>query len=119
VRWVTEDGSRDVDFLESVARVAFTTEKTGYEKTILSDLQGAWGVLRDSVVEAAGFDGWDRVLFHIDEAMSWETVRSLNRMPPLLLIIRNLCAQGGAPKEVMENIDEANDVLKEVLQEYH
>ena len=99
--------------------MAFITEKTGYEKTILSDLQGAWGVLRDSVVEAAGFDGWDRALFHIDEAMSWETVRNLNRMPPLLLIIRNLCAQGSAPKEVIENIDEANDVLKEVLQEYH
>jgi hypothetical protein len=99
--------------------MAFPTEKTGYEKTILSDLQGAWGVLRDSVVKAAGFDGWDRVLFHIDEAMSWESVRNLNRMPPLLLIICNLCAQGQAPKEVMENIDEVNDVLKELLQEYH
>ena len=119
MKWVTEDGSQDVDFLGSVARVAFTTEKTGYEKTILSDLQGAWGVLRDSVVEAAGFDGWDRVLFHIDEAMSWEAVRRLDRMPPLLLIIRNLCAQGKAPREVMDNIEEVNDVLKEVLQEYH
>ena len=99
--------------------MAFPTEKTGYQKTILSDLQGAWGVLRDSVVEAAEFDGWDRALLHIDEAISWETVRSLNRMLPLLLIIRNLCAQGGAPKEVMENIDEVNDVLKEALQEYH
>ena len=47
VKWVTEDGSQDVDFLDSVARVAFTTEKTRYEKTILSDLQGAWGVLHN------------------------------------------------------------------------
>jgi len=98
--------------------MAFPTEKTGYEKTILSDLQGVWSVLRDSVVNAAGFDGWDRVLFHIDEAMSWETVRSLDRMPLLLLIIRNRFSQGTAPRDVMENIEEVNDILKEALQEY-
>ena len=98
--------------------MAFSTERTGYEKTILSDLQGAWTVLRESVVDTKGFDGWDRVLFHIEEAMSWETVRNLNRMPPLLLIIRNLCSKGKAPREVMESIDEINDILKEVLQEY-
>jgi hypothetical protein len=98
--------------------MAFSTERTGYEKTILSDLQGAWTVLRESVVDTKGFDGWDRVLFHIEQAMSWETVRNLNRMPPLLLIIRNLCSQGKAPREVMESIDEINDILKEVLQEH-
>jgi hypothetical protein len=76
-------------------------------------------VLRESVVDTKGFDGWDRVLFHIEEATSWETVRNLNRMPPLLLIIRNLCSQGKGPGEVMESIDEINDILKEVLQEYH
>ena len=54
--------------------MACPTEHTGYEKTILSDLQGAWTVIRESVVDAQGFDGWDRFLFHIDEAMSWETV---------------------------------------------
>ena len=65
--------------------MAFKTEPTGYEKTILSDLQGAWGVLRESVVNSAGFEGWDRALFHIDEAMSWETVRNLRLMPSLRL----------------------------------
>ena len=99
--------------------MAFPTELTGYEKTILSDLQGAWTVLRESVVDTKGFDGWDRVLFHIDEAMSWEMVRNLDQMPPLLLIIRNLCFQGKAPREVMENIEDVNDILKEVLHEYH
>ena len=98
--------------------MTFPTERTGYEKTILSDLQSAWTVLRESVVDIKGFDGWDRVLFHIDEAMSWETVRNLDRMSPLLLIIRNLCSQGKAPREVMENIEEVNDILKEVLQKY-
>ena len=97
----------------------FTQEPTGYEKTILSDLQGAWNLLRDSVVDAAGFEGWDRALFHIDEAMSWETVRNLRRMPPLVLIIRNICMQGKAPEEVLENIRELDEILKEVLSEFH
>lgn len=99
--------------------MAFLTESSGYEKTILSDLQGAWILLRESIVETDGFDGWDRVLFHIDEAMSWESVRNLDRMPPLLLIVRNLCLQGGAPREVMENIEGLGDILHEVLQEYY
>ncbi len=97
--------------------MAFPTESSGYEKTILSDLQGAWTLLRESVVETGGFEGKDRVLFHIDEAMSWESVRNLGRMPPLLLIIRNLCLQGGAPEEVMENIEQVDDILSEALLE--
>jgi len=50
--------------------MAFIEEPTGHEKTILSDLQGAWGLLRQSVVDSGGFEGWDRALFHVDEAMS-------------------------------------------------
>ena len=97
----------------------FTKEPTGYEKTILSDLQGAWILLRESVAEAAGFEGWDRALFHIDEAMSWEVVRNLRLMPPFLLIIRNICSQGNAPQEVLENIQWIDDILKKVLSEIH
>jgi hypothetical protein len=48
----------------------FIEESTGYEKTILSDLQGVWSVLRDSIVDAAGFEGWDRAIFHIDFAFA-------------------------------------------------
>ena len=93
----------------------FIKESTGYEKTILSDLQGAWLVLRESVFDTAGFEGWDRALFHIDEAMSWETVRNLRRMPPLVLIIRNICTQGKAPREVLENIQHVDNIQKKVL----
>jgi hypothetical protein len=98
--------------------MTFVQESTGYEKTILSDLQGAWVALRSSVVDAAGFEGWDRAIFHIDEAMSWESVRNLRRMPPLLLIIRNICVQGKAPEEIWENIRDVDEVLKEVLLEF-
>ncbi len=96
-----------------------TKETTGYEKTILSDLQEAWILLRESVVDTGGFEGWDRALFHIDEAMSWEAVRNLRQMPPLVLIIRNICTQGKAPQEVLENIQWVDDILKKVLSEIH
>jgi len=70
-------------------------------------------------VNSAGFEGWDRALFHIDEAMSWETVRNLRLMPPLLLVIRNLCLQGKAPDEVIQNIEDVTEVLTEALEEFH
>lgn len=99
--------------------MTFEIEETGYEKTILSDLQGAWSCLRDSVAHSSGFNGSDRVLFHIDEAMSWEVVRNLRQMPPLLLVIRNICNQGKAPVGVMESIVNVDAVLKETLNEIH
>ncbi|MBI9089882.1 MAG: hypothetical protein JEZ12_11755 [Desulfobacterium sp.] len=96
----------------------FDTEPTGYEKTILSDLQGAWYIFRQTVVDSAGFQGWKKVLFHTDEAMSWETVRNLKLMPPLVLIIRNLCSQGNAPEEVLLALNAIHELLEETLQEY-
>lgn len=72
----------------------FKTTPTGYEKTILSGLQGAWGNFRQSVPGSEEFECADKVLFYTYEAMSWEVVRDLNRMPPLVLSIPNLCTQG-------------------------
>ena len=77
--------------------MTFNEEKTGYEKTILSDLQGAWGCLRESVVNTFDFEGSDRAIFHIDEAMSWEVVRDLRQMPPLFLAVRNISALFTSP----------------------
>ena len=54
--------------------MTFYTEPTYYMKTALSDLQGAWQNLRDAVVEAHPFAESGRLLFHIDEGMSWENV---------------------------------------------
>jgi hypothetical protein len=98
--------------------MVFQVEPTGYYKTILSDLQGAWTLLREAVVENGGFTGWDRALFHIDEAMSWESVRDLRRMPPLVLIIRNICVQNGAQGEVLERIEDVEKILVEALQKH-
>ena len=95
--------------------MTFFTEPSGYEKTILSDLQGAWQVLRQDIVDQAGLPGWERMLLHVDEAMSWETVRHLPRMRPLLLLIRNLDIQNQEPAGVLEDIEEVSDILDEVL----
>jgi hypothetical protein len=69
--------------------------------------------LTRQVLKAGG-----RAIFHIDEAMSWESVRNLRGMPPLLLIVRNICMQGKAPEELLANIQEVDQVLKEVLYEF-
>lgn len=93
----------------------FFTEPDSYQRTILSDLQGAWECLRSTVTEQVGFDGWDKMLFHIDEAMSWETVRHLERMGPLVVLIRNLAIQSNAPLDVMEDIDDISEILSEIM----
>ena len=94
--------------------MAFVKEPTGYIKTALSDLQGAWINLRDAVVENFGFPNSDKLLLHIDEAMSWECVRNLKRMKETLLLVQNIAAQY-APKEVNEWVQPVRENLEEVL----
>jgi hypothetical protein len=93
----------------------FYEEPPHYEKTILSDLQGAWGNLRQAVVDSHPFPGSDKLLFHIDEAMSWESVRNLGHMRNTLLLIQNLAQANGVPEEVIEWIEDVADTLKELL----
>ena len=96
--------------------MSFETEPIGYEKTVLSELQGAWQVLRNEVAEQAGFPGWDRALFHIDEAMSWESVRNLQNMHKSFVLVRNLLGQDGVPEIVNEYLEVVNDLMNETLQ---
>jgi hypothetical protein len=100
--------------------MTFYTEQTGYAKTALSDLQGAWQNLRDEVVKAGPFQESQRLLFHIDEAMSWESVRNLEQMRKIFLVIQNIAAQSDTPQEVREwvrivreNLDEVFEAFKE------
>jgi hypothetical protein len=95
----------------------FDVEPTGYEKTALSDLQGSWANLRAAVVENFGFPNSDKLLFHIDEAMSWESVRNLNKMKSTLLLVQNIAMQAEAPEEVMEWIEAVRLDLKAALEE--
>ena len=93
----------------------FYQEPTHYEKTILSDLQGVWEVLRDEVVkEHAGRD-CSQLLFHINEAMSWESVRNLNQMKNTFVLVQSIAQQINVSDEIMELIEDVRDVLYEVL----
>lgn len=96
----------------------FLEEPKGYEKTILSNLQGAWSLLRQLIVDNAGFTGWERMLFHVDEAMSWESVRNLQHMRNILLIIRNLAAQNKVQDEIRVEINDIVETLDEAMREY-
>ncbi len=95
----------------------FFTEPESYEKTALSDLQGAWECFRSTLIGQAGFDDWDRLLFHANEAMSWESVRHLERMAPLVVLIRNLAIQNNAPPQVLDEIEEIAEILADILKD--
>ena len=95
--------------------MSFGQEPDGYEKTALSDLQGAWENLRANVVEQLPFPEWERLLFHIDEGMSWESVRHLDSMKAALLIIHNIANQADVPPDIVEWINTVWSNLEEVL----
>jgi hypothetical protein len=95
--------------------MAFEKEPGSYEKTVLSDLQGAWQNLRDEVVATAGFPNWERVLFHIDEAMSWESVRNLQSMHNRLVIVRNLLGPEDVPRALDDYLQGVNETMANAL----
>jgi hypothetical protein len=95
----------------------FYTEPPGYIKTALSDLQGAWSALRDTVVESWPFPECEALLFHIDEGMSWESVRNLDAMHRALLLVGNIAAQARAPERVVEAIDAVQEAFREAEDE--
>lgn len=94
--------------------MTFYEEPTHYEKTILSDLQGAWSNLRQAVVEKHPFPESGRLLFHIDEAMSWESVRNLSQMRTTLLLIQNISSMNPVPEEVIEWVEDILDIMQEM-----
>ena len=96
--------------------MTFFTEPKGYEKTILSDLQGSWSALRELIADNPGFSDWERMLFHVDEAMSWETVRNLERMKPLLILIKNIAAKADVPQAIHDEIEDIHETLQELHQ---
>ena len=56
-------------------------------------------------------------MFHIDEAMRWESVRNLKQMKVTLLIIQNIAMQANAPEKVIECITEVRLDLDGVFEE--
>ena len=97
--------------------MTFYQEPTHYEKTILSDLQGAWELLRKEAVNEHESKDCSRLLLHIDEAMSWESVRNLKHMKNTFVLVQSIAQQMEVSDEIMELIEEVRDVLYEVLNE--
>jgi hypothetical protein len=97
--------------------MTFYQEPTHYEKTILSDLQGAWEVLRDEVIKEHANKDCSRLLLHINEAMSWESVRNLNYMKNTFVLIQSIAQQINVSDEIIELIEDVRDVLYETLSE--
>lgn len=96
----------------------FDIKPTIYKKSILSDLQGSWHCLRDSVIEMPPSDFQQRLIFHIDEAMNWESVRDLNKMKKTLLLIFNIICQKKEESiglEIIEWLEDIREILGEVL----
>jgi hypothetical protein len=95
--------------------MTFFKEPSGYSKTALSDLQGAWQHLRNTVLEVHPFPESGRLLFHIDEGMSWENVRNLDNMRNILLLISNIAINAKAPDDVSQQIEMVIEDLDEVF----
>ena len=68
--------------------------------------------LRNAVVKNFGFLSSDNLLFHIDEAMSWELVKDLKQMKCTLLLTQNIAAQANTPNEIIEWIEDVREVLQ-------
>jgi len=67
--------------------------------------------LRDAVVENFEFPDSGKLLFHIDEAMSWESVRNLKIMESTFILVQNIAIQTKAPEEVIEWVDDVRESL--------
>ena len=97
--------------------MSFYQEPAGYQKTILSDLQGAWENLRSAVVKNFKTVDCSKLLFHIDEAMSWESVRNLSHMRETFLLVQSLAQQLNLADEVMMSVEDVREILYETLDE--
>lgn len=95
--------------------MGFHSAPVNYNKTVVSDLQGAWHCLRDEVVDRFGFTESDNLLFHIDEAMSWESVRDFKKMKSSLLIVNNIVAQSDPPGDIAELLHSVREHFEETI----
>jgi hypothetical protein len=74
-------------------------------------------VLRDEVIKEQSSKDCSQLLFHINEAMSWESVRNLNHMKNTFVLVQSIAQQIKVSDEIMQLIEDVRDVLYEVLNE--
>lgn len=86
------------------------TQPLKFKKTGFSDLQGAWTVLRYVALQHQGPNA-DKILYYIDEAMNWESVRNLQRMKASFLHVQNLAVADKAGIQMLEAIEDVRQLL--------
>ncbi len=74
-------------------------------------------MLRDEVIKEQASKDCSQLLFHINEAMSWESVRNLNHMKNTFVLVQSIAQQINVSDEIMGLIEDVRDVLYEVLDE--
>jgi hypothetical protein len=94
----------------------FQSEPDGYLKTAWSDCQGAWGSLREAAAKAHPFAQSARLLFHIDEGMSRESVPDPDLMRKALVLIENIAKQARVPEDVAESIARVRESFQQLLE---
>ena len=97
--------------------MVFYPESTHYEKTSLSDLQGAWESFRGTILSLHPFPGSDRIIFHTNEAMSWENVRNLMNMKNIYVLIRNIALKATQSETIEDDLNQIKDCLDEAIKE--
>jgi hypothetical protein len=97
------------------ASMPFKREPESYTKTAWSDCQGAWENLRESIVKHHPFPESHRLLFHVDEGMSWDSVRNPEQMRFALTLVENIARQTDVPHDVAENVEFVRHSFEELL----
>jgi hypothetical protein len=95
--------------------MTFHIEPKGYVYGILSDLQGAFSCLRDAIIHLLESEISHRLLFHLNEAISWESVRDLSRMKNAFLLVENTIVQQGITDEIAELANDISAMLDEIF----
>jgi hypothetical protein len=72
---------------------------------VLSDLQGAWQLLRTTVVEQHPARVREWLLLPIEEGMSWDNVWNLAYIRATLRLIRPMVIEANLPQAVKDKID--------------
>ena len=99
-----------------VCNMGFYKEPVSYEKTILSDLQGMWDIFRSEVLSNIPNINCTTLMFHIDEAMSWESVRNLEHMRKTLILIRNIITKEKFDKNIHDILDDLQETLDKAIE---
>ena len=69
-------------------------------------------MLRDEVIKEHSGKDCSQLLFHINEAMSWESVRNLKHMKNTFVLVQSIAQQINVSEEIIELIENCKRYLE-------